>query len=80
MGETTITNNELLGKMGDYPKFQAYVAEQLKAGYWNGKVDWTFRKKNYDPYLYDLNREMFDEIFAGREEFTVTIEWSVDIR
>lgn len=79
MNKTKFTNNELIGIMGDYPKFKAYVKEQMDKGLWNGTVDWFFYKDDYDVELYELNKELYDEVFNGEDEVKITVNWSLEI-
>ena len=79
MNKTKYTNNELLGIMGDLPKFKAYVIEKMQEGYYMGTVDWFFYKDDYDKELYELNKELYDEVFNGNDEVKITINWSLEI-
>ena len=79
MSRAKYTNNDLLGLMGDYPKFKAYVMEQMERGYWKGTVDWTFSKNRFSDELYNLNKTLLDDMFDGEDEFTITINWSLEI-
>jgi hypothetical protein len=79
MNKTKFTNNELIGIMGDYPKFKAYVKEQMEKGLWKGTVDWFFYKDDYDEELYELNKELYDAVFDGEDEVKITINWSLEI-
>lgn len=79
MNKTKYTNNELLGIMGDYPKFKAYVIEKMQEGYYKGTVDWSFYRDDYDEDLYKLNKEIYDEVFNGEDEVKITINWSLEI-
>ena len=79
MNTTKFTNNEILGILGHWSRFNKYVITQMENGICRGTVDWTFRKDNYDERTYELNKSLFDEVFNGNNELTITINWSLEI-
>ena len=79
MNKTRYTNNELLGVMGDIYKFYEYVKEKMDRGIFRGSVEWFFYKSDYDEDLYELNKELYDEVFDGNDEVSIMIDWSLEI-